>query len=520
MRHWCVVGLCVVAATHLESSATPTPPAKKSITRVVFDMKPGKTGPFGYEVTDRATGKRMPVKLTFVGVKGTPSPRFSRGDIGRPEADLTGVAAINRVFSVDGRGEIPLPLGIYDVTASRGIEWTITTTRIEMLPDAAGRVSGVKLATALEHVVETPKWASGDFHVHAEPSPDSNVPMRDRALEFVAEGVDMIVATDHNVIADYAPDISRLGLGGQLSSTPGNEVSTGWGHFGAFPLPVVAKTALPKISGMKPQPIFDAFRALGGADTIINVHHPRLEKLTGYFWLGKFDAKRGIAKRKDFSFDFDAVELLNGYEDTKLKLLDRNMTDWFSLLDRGVIATATGNSDSHHMTYNLGGYPRNYVQVPDDAPGTVTGADMAKGIKAHRAFFTTGPIVDFGAGKAGIGDLARAPDGKATLEIAVRAAPWISVSRVKLYVAGKLEKIWEVAPTDKVERLKTTYELRLPRDTHAVVRVEGDQAMTPVIGGSGSTKIYPVALTNPILFDVDGNGRYDAPGASAPPTAN
>jgi len=230
-------------------------------------------------------------------------------------------------------------------------------------------------------------------------------------------------------------------------------------------------------------------------------------------------AKTGVAKKKDFSFDFDAVELLNGYEDTKLKLLDRNMADWFALLDRGVIATATGNSDSHHMTYNLGGYPRNYVQVPNDAPGTVTGSDMAKGIKAHRAFFTTGPIVSFGSGTAGIGDVARAPDGKATVQIKVRAAPWISVDRVKLYVAGKLEKVWTIEPTQTVERLDTTYELRLPRDTHAVVRVEGDQSLTPVIGGAGSIKIYPVALTNPILFDVDGNGRYDAPGA-APVTTN
>jgi hypothetical protein len=513
MRRWLVLVSGLLAATYLtDGHATP---ANKTVTRVVFDRKPGKTGGFTYAITDKATGKRMPAKLTFVGVAGTPSPRFSRGDVGRLEADGTGVAAINRVFSVDGTGVIPLPLGTYDVTISRGIEWTIATQRIAMT------ASGLELAAQLEHVVDTPKWASGDFHVHAEPSPDSSVPMHDRALEFVAEGVDLIVATDHNVVADYAPAIKQLGLGERLSSTPGDEISTGWGHFGAFPLPVVDRKVLPKISGVKPQAIFDAFRALG-PNAIINVHHPRLEKLTGYFELGKFNAKTGNARRKDFSYDFDAVELLNGYEDTKLKLLDRNMTDWFALLDRGVVATATGNSDSHHMTYNLGGYPRNYVLVPDDAPGKVTGADMAKGIKAHRAFFTTGPIVDVHATSssgpsgpsgpsAGIGDLARAVDGKAKLEILVRAAPWVSTSRVKLYLGGKLEKTWELAASDQVKRLETSYELVLPRDTHAVVRVEGDRPLTPVIGGAGSTKIYPVAVTNPILFDVDGNGRYDAP---------
>jgi hypothetical protein len=32
-----------------------------------------------------------------------------------------------------------------------------------------------------------------------------------------------------------------------------------------------------------------------------------------------------------------------------------------------------------------------------------------------------------------------------------------------------------------------------------------------VIGGAGSVKIYSLALTNPILFDVDGNQAYDPP---------
>jgi hypothetical protein len=502
MRWWMVLLPGVAALSSVDAT-----PSKSSVTRVVFDMKPGKTGPLSYDVTDLKTGKRMPAKLTFVGINGTPLPKFSRNDIGKLEADATGVATFNRVFSVDGTGSVPLPLGTYDITVSRGIEWTISTQRIEITP------AGAKLAAQLEHVVDTPKWASGDFHVHAEPSPDSNLPMRDRVLEFIAEGVDMIVATDHNVVADYAPDIAKLELGGQLSSMRGDEVSTGWGHFGAFPLPAIAKKDLPKISGVKPQAIFDSFHALG-SDVVVNVHHPRLEKLTGYFEIGKYNARTGIARRKDFSFDFDAVELLNGYEDTKLRLLDRNMTDWFSLLDRGVVTTATGNSDSHHMTYNLGGYPRNYVAVPDDAPGKVTGSEMAKGIKAHRAFFTTGPIVDVHSGAAGIGDVARAAEGKAKLDIVVRAAPWVSTSRVKLYIGGRIEKIWELAPTDKVERLKVSYEVSLPRDTHAVVRVEGDQPLTPVIGGIGSTKIYPVAVTNPVLFDVDGNGKYDAPSAS------
>ena len=113
------------------------------------------------------------------------------------------------------------------------------------------------------------------------------------------------------------------------------------------------------------------------------------------------------------------------------------MQDWFALLDRGHLVTATGNSDTHHLNYNLGGYPRNYVLVPNDDPQLVTAEDVAKGVKAHHAFFTTGPIVEFRVGTTDIGDLAPAPGGKANAEITVRAAPWVSVSRVIIYVAGK-----------------------------------------------------------------------------------
>jgi hypothetical protein len=488
----------------LGGNATPSPGTQ---TRVVWDMKPGKVGEVRYEILDDATGKKMPGKLTFVGHKGTTDPRFSKGDIGREEADSTGVAAFNRVFSIDGAGSIPVPIGKYKITFSRGIEWTIQTLEAEV------SAAGIDIKGRLKHVIDTPKWASGDFHVHAAASPDSRVPMRDRVYEFVAEGIDMIVSTDHNVVANYQPHIDELKMTKLLASARGDEISSGaWGHFGAFPLPAdMEKEGPPSIRRKTAQQIFDAFRA-EAPDAIINVHHPRLEKAIGYFWLGMFDNKLDRALRKGFSYDFDAVELLNGYQDTNRKSLDRTMEDWFSLLDTGHMVTATGNSDTHHMTYNLGGYPRNYVQVDNDDPGVVTGAHMAKGIKQRRVYFTTAPIIGFSSGTAGIGDIAPAPDGKAKLEIVVRAAPWVSVSRVKLYVGGKIAKTWNVDKSDAVERFKITHEIEVPRDTYAVVRVEGDAPLTPVVGGvGGGIPITPLALTNPIFFDKDGNKKYDPP---------
>jgi hypothetical protein len=460
-------------------------------------------GGLSFEIIDDGTGQRTPGKLTLVGVKGTHDPKLSHGDIGRE--DEGALAAYNRVFSLTGVGVVAVPTGTYDITASRGPEWTIATQRVTL------KREGAELHAHLRHVVDTPHWVSGDFHVHAAPSPDSRVPMRDRVYEFVADGVDMIVSTDHNVVSNYQPVIADLHAEKLLASATGDEITTGsWGHFGAFPLPhsmeLEGHGAIP-VRKRTPVDIFGDVRERA-PDAVIDIHHPRLEADIGYFILGKFDDQKDEAGRKGFSYDFDAIEVLNGYQDTNRKTIDRVMRDWFALLDRGHLVTATGNSDTHHLTYNLGGYPRNYVLVDNDDPGTVTAQDVARAVKAHHSFLTTGPVVAFKVGSVGIGDLAPAPQGKATADITVRAAPWVSVSRVMLYVAGHEVKRWDVAAGEQLERFHTTYDLTIPNDTYAVVRVEGDTPLAPVVGGR-DVSVTPFALTNPIFLDANANGTYD-----------
>ena len=460
-------------------------------------------GGLSYEIIDDATGQRMPGKLSFLGAKGTKEPKFSK-DIG--VEDEQSLLAYNRIFSLSGVGVVGVPLGTYDVTFSRGPEWTIQTQRITMT------TAGVELHARLKHVIDTPHWVSGDFHVHAASSPDSRVPMRDRVYEFVADGVDMIVSTDHNVVANYQPVIAELHAEKYLASATGDEITSGaWGHFGAFPLPHEMETeghgAIP-VRNKSAVDLFASVRKMAPT-AVIDIHHPRLEAGIGYFILGKFDDVHDQSTRKGFSYDFDAIEILNGYQDTNRRTIDRVMTDWFALLDRGHLVTATGNSDTHHLNYNLGGYPRNYVRVDNDDPAVVTAEDVAKAVKAHHSFFTTGPIVGFTVGTTDIGDLAPAPGGKAKADITVRAAPWISVSRVMIYVAGKIVKTWTVEPSEKIERFHQTFDISVPNDTYALVRVEGDTSLAPIVGGGKDVVVHPFALTNPIFLDTNGNGKYD-----------
>ena len=506
-----LITIAVACRSDDTSSPSSSIPPEVKVSGIVESAGSGSTlphlvkhGGLSFEILDDVTGARMPGKLTFIGVKGTRDPKLSKGDIGTE--DDTSLSAYNRVFSLGGVGVVAVPVGIYDVTFSRGLEWTISTQRVTLTP------ASVELHARLKHVITTPKWVSGDFHVHAASSPDSRVPMRDRVYEFVADGVDLIVSTDHNVVSDYQPVIEELHATRYLASAAGDEITTAdWGHFGAFPLPHEMETegngAIP-VNGKSPTEIFGSVRRTAPG-AVIDIHHPRLDKDIGYFNLGQFDDQHDTSTRKGFSYDFDAIEILNGYQDTNRRTIDRVMTDWFALLDRGHLVTATGNSDSHHMTYNLGGYPRNYVLVDNDEPAMVTGAAVAKGVKAHHAFFTTGPIIDFAVGATGIGDLAPALGGKAIAEITVRAAPWIAVSRVMLYVAGHEVKRWVVPEGDQVVRFHTSYPLVVATDTYAVVRVEGDRSLAPVVGGGAGAAVTPFALTNPIFLDANGNGTYD-----------
>jgi hypothetical protein len=476
-------------------AATPAPPRRAD-------------GDLAFDVRDARTGAPIPCKLTFVGVHGTPTPAFTHGDIGRPQGERA-IAAYDRVMSADGKGVARVPVGTYDIYVSRGLEWGIAVER-----EVKVGVEGASISARLERALDTAGWLSADFHVHAAHSPDSVVPMPHRIIEFVSDGMDMIVSADHNVVADYQPVIDSLGLRSLITSAPGDELTTnGWGHFGAFPLPRDLEKpgdgAL-LVHGRSAKEIFKGVRA-HAPDAIIDVHHPRLDPTVGYFTIGGLEPHADSASKRGFSFDFDAVEVLNGYQDPVRRSVDRTIDDWLGLLNHGHIVTATGNSDTHHLDYNIGGYPRNFVRVRDDRPEQVTPKEIADALRAHRAFFTTGPFVRLRVGAGDIGDVVPARGGHALAEITVEAAPWISVDRVILYVNGKEAKRWRVPPSTGITRFKERIDIASAVDGYVVVRVDGDKLMAPVVGDTRTFGVRPLALTNPVFLDVDGNGKYDPP---------
>ena len=456
------------------------------------------------EIRDDA-GAPVPARLTFRAAPDTPKLYFTTTDIGREEVGA--IAAYDRVFVLHGDCELRVPIGTYDVSISHGPEWDSVKQRIDVRHGA-----DVDLKVQLHHVIDTPGWISGDFHVHAAASLDSRVPMRDRVHQFVADGVDLIVSTDHNVIASYAPIVQELGVSALLATATGDEITTKtWGHFGAFPLPAeegeLGHGAIP-VGKRAPAEIFGDVRKRAPA-ALIDIHHPRLEHgAIGYFHLAELDETTGVAKRPGFSMDFDAIEVLNGYQDADRRTLGKVLGDWVSFLDSGKHVAATGNSDTHHLTFNLGGYPRNYVHIADGPLDKLDPAAVAAAVKAGHSYLTTGPIVDATIEGASLGDQVTVKGGHVSLALRVRAAPWISTQQITVIGPGGKDLAKRPCPTTaNVVRFDDRIPLELPRDGYVIVRVDGDQPMAPNVGDTSGFAVYPLAITNPIWVDVDGDGK-------------
>ena len=311
-----------------------------------FDLQ--QPGDLSVVVTNER-GEVMPAKISVEGVyeneDGAVPPRDFLYDLKIGErmraSDLIDDAAdpnsrryLEKFFYTNGAGGRQIKPGKYSVYASRGIEYDVQKQEVEIV---SGKTT--QLGFKLTKVVDTPGWISADFHVHSIKSVDSEMTLDQRVTSYAVEGVDLVVSTDHNYVADYAPTIESLGLNDWLASSVGLELTTlEMGHFNGFPLalqPGPVQHGSFRWFFRPPGELFAQLRALGSdpQKTVVQVNHPR-DTILGYFnafnissYTGEplpaysavsVDAKNlpdgGMSPYNpaNFSRDFDAMEVFNG----------------------------------------------------------------------------------------------------------------------------------------------------------------------------------------------------------------
>jgi len=471
-------------------------------------------------------------RLTFLPEDGGAPVVFGSNLLGQkmgPVAIPGGSEApwLNLAASPVDPDRVPVPPGRHRVVAVRGPEYASREVTIDA---RAGQEVALELEP-LARVAPTPGWIAADFHVHSGESFDSGLPQTGQIAAFAASGAEVLVATEHDRIIDPRPAIERAELSHVLVSVTGVEATAGYVggdtpsgtlHLNAFPMqpePTVFRGgAVPRMEGRRLRDVLADLRG-GPTQPFVQLNHPRspaVDELGDHFFDhlsfadAPFDPTAPLTAAPNrllvepspdhggSDLDFHGVELMNGEAMLRYR---RTRADWLSLLLQGERIVANANSDSHMLSVIVG-LPRTYVAVENDSLDGFDQGDMLAALRAGRAWGSTGPLLRVHLEEAGIGDLHSGDEG--TLHVDVDAAPWIPLTEWRAYVNGELVHRAPIAAGES-----GALPLAFAHDSFVTVEVEG-----PVEGryAEALPGFAPFAFTNPIFVDVDGNGRFDAPG--------
>jgi len=465
------------------------------------------------------TGKTM--HLVFKGINGTSDPvlfpdplDFRVGDK-RFERDISS----NRYSLIGNKHdlrELSLPPGNYRIYGTRGPEYSLTHTDITLRANEKFTL----VIDAPKQIVNTPQWIAADFHVHSEYSFDSTLPVQQRIADFLSQGGEVMVSSEHKNTVDFSPHIKAMGLQDQLVSLAGVELSgmahtpkipRTIGHSNVFPVPAYPQQffggTLPH-ENLRLGEVISAYKKQY-PNSVFQLNHPRAAKtpdadihFLDHLSIDKaYDPALPLSHPKNNSLlenhagtaykdiDFDAMELLNGED---IASYERVRADWFSFLQQGYHKTGTANSDSHRAE-QLVAIPRNYVYmesvpVKNDSIKSFDQQAFIKAIRSGDLVGSTGPLLDITLEEKRMGEKFIGKFG--VLKIDIQSANWIPVDSLSVYVNGKLvhQKNIQGAGTYHVP-------LTFIADGFVTVEIKGKASEDYAAIYPG---FYPFAFSNPV----------------------
>ena len=402
---------------------------------------------------------------------------------------------------VRARETFLVPSGDYTMVASRGPEFELQVQNITV-PEGAVASYQVKVIQS----VDSTGWVSGDYHVHGARSMDSTASRKMRVIGAIAEGLDILVATDHDVSTDYGPIAKELGLNELLHTIPGIEISPLYGHMNAYPMPIEEKEPYwslrwweydsnEKFAGVHdPATLVDEARLQGAQ--IVAANHPR-DNQAVFDYLSLMENGSVRARWPGF----DAFELMN---DTSTDDIPKLMDDWLALISADRRITAIGVSDSHGE-FGLG-YSRTYTAASMDDPAQIDETELWSSLKAGRAIATTGPFLRIvarsGDETASLGQVIQTST-TVTFNFEVHGPSWMKIANAELLENGETLEYFPVpdSPTGGF-REKFSFDVNPTKDSVYILRVNGKPGQRHPFVINAEAR----AVSNPIYVDVGGDG--------------
>ncbi len=467
-------------------------------------------------ITD-AEGRMIPAKLQFKGKGETPTPNWA------PE---TGEHLVkNLAYTANGRVNVTLEAGEYELTVSRGSEYhaDYRTLKIE-----EGNTAG--LTVKLARVVETPGWVSADFHSHSSPSGDNTSSQLGRVLNLIGEHIEFAPCTEHNRISTYEQHLESLSAKAFMATVSGMELT-------GTPLPLNHQNVFPLILKSQTQdggaPVTDAspetqMERIAAWDNnsvkLIQQNHPDIG------WLF-YDRDGNKTPDEGYSRSFGLMNVMEIHPiDPLLKpsqfevregktIGNQTALNWLQLLNQGFRIYGVVNTDSHYNFHGSGGL-KLWIKSSTDDPAKINSDEMRDASRNGHLIMSNGPYLEATFTETGTnqepvisGQDLVAKSKKISARIRVQCPNWLDVDTVILLVNGrrsdKLTFSRDTHPDmfgKDVVKFDHTVDVELTEDAHIVVLTgHRTQVLGDIMGPMWGTQ-HPTALSNPVFVDIAGDG--------------
>lgn len=438
----------------------------------------------------------IPCRLTLVDERGS---LMTMGI--EPESKLAIRPGV--IYTLDGRAKFTVPAGKYVLYASRGFEYSIAETKLELKSgDVARPGLTLKNEAGFDSIVGI------DTHVHTlTHSGHGDCTIEERVVTLAGEGLKGAVATDHNKVISYEPVLKRLDAERFTSVLVGDEVTTKFGHFNVFRLKPESRPI--EHEGTTWAEIGAAIKSAAPRTVILN--HAR-DIHNGF---RPFGPERHIAIAGEdvagWELPANAMEVFNsGSTQSDAEQLFR---DWLGLVNRGLKIVPIGSSDSHDVSRYIVGQARTFVAVGRDDP--IDEYFHTSHIGSGMGLYCSTIVNEFI-------DVPAERRHEYQVEVRVVAPSWVQVDDVRLFVNGieTTDKPFqdEVSAKGPWRRVRKWRLSKLNRDVHVVGLARGpgiDKPFWPIPKPyqpmSPDWKSYVIGCSSAHWIDADEDGKYSSP---------
>ncbi|MFK7844099.1 MAG: CehA/McbA family metallohydrolase [Rhodothermales bacterium] len=450
------------------------------------------------EIKDLDTDTNSPSRITVLNEHG------ALQQVGAQSNDHLAVRP-GIINTSNGHAAFGLPAGTYTIYAGRGFEYSLDSARVTLKPGESKHI-----ALNIRREVPTPGYISADTHVHTlTHSGHGEATIDERMVTLASEGIELPIATDHNVIVDYEEKARELSVRQYFTPVMGSEFTTQVGHFNIFPIDKDA--TYPDYTERSWDVFFDDIYSTPGVKVAI-LNHARDKHGEGYrpFDPAHHNALVG-ANLDGWNLQANAMEILNSaaQQTNMLELF----TDWLGMLNGGKILTPVGCSDSHDVGRHFVGQARTYIRANDSNPAQIDVNEAVNNFVNGHVSVSLGLLAEITVDDAyGPGDLAPV---STSIKVSARVLGpgWTRAEKLSIYANGR--RMWTVEiPQGEKPGVKWSGTWTMPRPSH-------DMHLVAIASGPGVRDLYwPIAkpyqqdspLWNPQVLGITGAVWIDGDG--------